>query len=185
MGIAVFPAAGGGKTTKGQEFNSNGNWTAPAGVNYVTVHCVGGGGGSGGGGATNNGDTFNGSGSGGTTSFGTNLVVSAGGGAGGSFGNLGNFTGGISANGSKVDAPVNSGQGGLSSPYLSNSASPNIFYFPGQAGARKTATVAVTPSTSYAIAIGSGGTGGNVNGNNIGVAGGSGGSGYLSLTWEE
>ena len=186
MASTVFPApSAAGKTTKGEQFNSNGNWAAPTGVNFVTVYSVGGGGGGGGGGASNNGDSFNGSGSGGTTSFGTNLVVSAGGGAGGSFGNSMNFTGGISANGTKVSAPVNSGKGGLSSPYASNSSQPNVAYTRGQDGAQKIATIAVTPTTNYAIAIGSGGTGGNVNASDVGVAGGAGGSGYLSLTWEE
>ena len=186
MGSAVFPApSAAGKTTKGEQFNSNGNWTAPTGVSYVTVYAVGGGGGGGGGGATNNGDSFNGSGGGGNTSFGTNLVIANGGNPGGSFGNTGNFGQAVNGNNTKVNAPDNSGKGGLSSPFVSNSSSPNIGYTAGSDGAQKIATVPVTPATSYAIGIGAAGSGGNINNQGYGVAGGNGGSGYLSLTWEE
>lgn len=47
MGIATYPAAGGGVTPKVQEFTSTGTFTAPANVSYVEIFLVGGGGGGG------------------------------------------------------------------------------------------------------------------------------------------
>ncbi len=48
MGIAVFPAAGGGVTQKTQEFTSTGTFTVPSNCSSVSVLLVGGGGGAGG-----------------------------------------------------------------------------------------------------------------------------------------
>ena len=48
MGIATFPAAGGGVTQKVQEFTSTGTFTAPSNCTAVEVFLVGGGGGAGG-----------------------------------------------------------------------------------------------------------------------------------------
>lgn len=47
MGIAVFPAAGGGVKQYVQVFTSTGTWTAPSGCNAVELFLVGGGGGAG------------------------------------------------------------------------------------------------------------------------------------------
>jgi hypothetical protein len=111
--ITTIAQANGGapKTFRGQTFTSNGNWTAPTGVNNVKVFLVGGGGGgyattgsSGGGGgqvleqfvAVSAGSNYaisigaggagsvGGTGGAGTaSSFGTNLLIAGGGGGGG------------------------------------------------------------------------------------------------------
>ena len=48
MGIAVFPAPGGGVTQKVDVFTSTGSWTAPSNCSSVDVFLVAGGGGGGG-----------------------------------------------------------------------------------------------------------------------------------------
>lgn len=179
MGISVFPApSSAGKTVKGQVFTSNSNWTAPTGVNYVTVTAQGGGGGGGGSALRNSSNQNAGAGgSGGDTSFGTNLLIAKGG-TGGQAGISGN--GG--ADGSA--AAANSGQGGLNS-YINdlNYSNPS---FPGKSSNIYIATVAVTPATTYAVTIGAGGNAGTkADGGNNGWAGGAGGSGWLALEWEE
>ena len=47
MGVAIFPAAGGGVTQKVQEFTSTGTFTVPSNCTSVQVFLVGGGGGGG------------------------------------------------------------------------------------------------------------------------------------------
>jgi hypothetical protein len=47
MGVAIFPAAGGGVNQYTQTFTSTGTWTAPSTCNSVDVFLVGGGGGGG------------------------------------------------------------------------------------------------------------------------------------------
>jgi len=142
MGIAVFPAAGGGVVQKFQEFTSSGNWTAPTGVNAVEVLLVGGGGGSGGVGGGGGTGYATGAGGGGgvrkewiSVTPGTNYTITIGaggnagttgpnaGGSGGttSFGNLisvGGGGGGAAGNtnvgqgGAGASAPTNGGGGG-------------------------------------------------------------------------
>ena len=65
MGIAVFPAAGGGVTQKVQEFTSTGTFTVPSNCSAVEVFLVGGGGGGGGSRQTSNADQSGGGGGGG------------------------------------------------------------------------------------------------------------------------
>jgi hypothetical protein len=182
MGIQTIPVPSSGKTVKGQLFNSNGNWTAPTGVNFVTVSATGGGGGGGGGGSNSNGDSYNGGGSGGDTSFGTNLLVAKGGTGQGSIGQ----TSGAINTGRPAAAPANSGLGGLVQARGNNNTDgqPQMAA-PGYSGGQKIATVAVTPGTSYAIVVGALGAGGNINNVGAGCLGGDGGSGYLSLEWED
>lgn len=176
MGISVFPApAAGGKTVKGQVFTSSGNWTAPTGVNFVTVYAVSGGGGAGEGRSNQNvGGTANTGGNGGSTTFGSTLLVAVGasGDRGCSATNFGE---------AGVSGLANSGNGG-GMPQTNQTTSGPLGR--GKDAIPKVGTVAVTPGTSYGIAIGAGGTGGAA-GDGSSMVGGSGGSGWLSLEWEE
>jgi hypothetical protein len=186
MGINVFPLPSSGKTVKGQSFTSNGNWTAPAGVNYVTVFALGGGGASSGAGSTfNQSNNYNGSNAGGDSTFGTNLVIARGGvqaGIGSGASSSVDFAG----NG--VSAPANSGKKGMT---VNGNTGVNQTISAADGGASDgtqiKATVQVTPNTNYAVAVGAGGSIGNYNGNSgfKTMAAGAGGSGFVSLTWEE
>lgn len=173
MGISILnqPAAASGKTVKGEVFNSNSNWTAPANVNYVTVSGSGGGGGSGG---FNNYNATNDPGTpgsaGGVSSFGNLLSIQGGSGGRGGLG--------INAYVGSTAGVANSGQGGLAPTSSNGNIGPSADN--GATGTYKEATVQVTPSTTYAITIGAGGNGGN--GNSAGAAGG---SGWLAVEYEE
>lgn len=185
MGISVFPTPSAAtKTVKGQAFTSNGNWTAPTGVNYVTVFARGGGGASSSTNNATNGDTYNGSNAGGDTTFGTNLVIARGGNAAP---NTSQSASGTATGGRAGTA--NSGAGGVTGTN-GTGAITNVITVPiyhGKDGTQVSATVQVTPGSNYAIAIGAGGSAGNWTGGNgaAGMSVGAGGSGFLSLTWEE
>lgn len=181
MGSTVYPTPSSGKTVKGQAFTSNGNWTAPTGVNYVTVYALGGGGASGGSGSGSNGDNYNGSNSGGDTTFGTNLVIAR----GGLVGSNGIPNSGSAYSGGQT-ATANSGQGGNYGGTNQPANHGALGNFASRSGTSVTATVAVTPGSNYSIAIGAGGNIGSYPPNGIAaVSAGAGGSGYLSLTWQE
>lgn len=92
MGIAVFPAPGGGVTQKVQEFTSTGTFTVPSNCSSISVFLVGGGGGSGFARTTTTANHFAGSGAGGgggvvnrslVVTPGTSYTVTIGGGGAG------------------------------------------------------------------------------------------------------
>ena len=109
MGVAIFPAAGGGKTQFRTMLTSGTSYTVPAGVSYLNVTLVGGGGG----GSTSQSLGPVGDGQPGQTSFSTlsatagatiTYAIGAGGAAGtrytnGSAGGTTTFTGATSATG--------------------------------------------------------------------------------------
>lgn len=175
MGSTTIPAASGGKTTKGVYYTNSGNFTAPSNTNFVTAVVVGAG--SGGGAyANDNQSSVSDSGAGGSSSF-HNITATGGTSIGGVAGSSGRYNQKNGANGALGKG------GGPSTSAASIGTGGSVPTIPtGQDGARIEATIAVTPGTTYSVTVGSGGAGCFTN---IGAIGGTGGNGFVSLTYEE